>query len=1213
MNDTVQSALNYVRSSLSNINDVFSGNSAHTTVSKDTVSFIADIHTPMTTGCEPIHKSHTFLEMVSPNAHNLPTHIKFNLSNEEEVYGTIPNHFDTTSTPIAHNIATPVVSPLTINNTINWDNDLTFENNTSSSQLSNADALGGSKTTPFLNSDLATPIISCISAESNGIVTKILHNSFTNLDTTPILNNIATPLMSDSSPINNSASSQSANPNIPDDSLPPSYGSPLTSEPDSNEDKILDDLTKLRNIRLSNVNRLICGHLNINSLRNKFDALTDIIKENLDILVLTETKLDVTFPINQFLIERYSPPFRLDRNGHGGGIMIYVREDIPCKQLKKHKTPSNFEGIFLEINLRKRKWLLFGGYNPHKDNILHFVNQLGAILDEYMASYDNFLLLGDFNAEMSNHILSEFCGEYNLNNLIKGATCFKNPLNPSSIDLMLTNRARSFQNSNIIETGVSDHHKMTISVLKIFFQKQSPIAIKYRDYKNFNLDIFCNELITMLNGFNGNVIVYDIFEEVMVLLLNKYAPLKTKYVRANNAPFVNKTLSKAFMTRSRLRNKFLSEPSPFNEREYKKFRNYCTNLVRKEKRKFYSNIDINSITDNKKFWKTVKPLFSEKNVASRNITLLVDDKIISTDKEVAEAFNAFFSKAVEKLDINGYVNTDFTYDPKATPICNIIKKFENHPSILKIKEDVKVSEPFHFRESSQCSIATKIANLNIKKPTTFNNIPAKLLVVTADIVSPVITRISNDAKLHSLFPKRLKAADIVPIHKSDETTARDNFRAVSILPSISKIFERDMEEQMSTYMDQFLSPYLSGFRKGFSTQYCLIVLLERWHRGADNGKAVGALLTDLSKAFDCLNHDLLIAKLEAYGFDQASLKYIYSYLSDRKQRTRINNSLSSWAGINSGVPQGSILGPLLFNIYLNDIFFFSKNTWIANYADDNTPYAIEDDTVALLNTLERDGEALTNWFETNFFKPNEKKFHLLISNHDEDASIIINNEIIEGSKSVKLLGIKIDNELNFKEHVTNICNKVSQKLHALARIANFMSQEKLRIIMKAFIESQFQYCPLVWMFHNRTLNNRINRLHERALRLVYKDPSLTFEELLVKDKSFTIHHRNLQKLATEMYKFHNNLSPATMKFIFQKSSNPYELRSKNLVQGHNVRTVYHGTETISYRGPKTWALVPEEIQSSKSLPQFKTKIKNWMPVGCTCRLCKVFIRHLGFL
>ena len=313
------------------------------------------------------------------------------------------------------------------------------------------------------------------------------------------------------------------------------------------------------------------------------------------------------------------------------------------------------------------------------------------------------------------------------------------------------------------------------------------------------------------------------------------------------------------------------------------------------------------------------------------------------------------------------------------------------------------------------------------------------------------------------------------------------------------------------------------------------------------------------------------------------------------------------------MPQGSILGPLLFNIYLNDLFYVTEGIGIANYADDNTPYASAVDTVSLLNTLEKNVEILRNWFENNFFKLNADKCNLLISNHDEDASIIINNEIIEGNKSVKLLGIKIDNEVKFKEHVTSLCQKVSQKLHALARIANYMNTDKLRLILKAFIESQFQYCPLIWMFHSRTLNNRINRLHERALRLAYKEAHLSFEELLRKDKSFTIHHRNLQKLAIEMYKFHRNLSPDIMKNIFQTSNNPYNLRNKNPFKNHNIRSVYCGTETISFRGPKTWALIPEEIKSSNSLEEFKRKIKEWEPLGCTCRLCKIYVNNIGFL
>ena len=174
------------------------------------------------------------------------------------------------------------------------------------------------------------------------------------------------------------------------------------------------------------------------------------------------------------------------------------------------------------------------------------------------------------------------------------------------------------------------------------------------------------------------------------------------------------------------------------------------------------------------------------------------------------------------------------------------------------------------------------------------------------------------------------------------------------------------------------------------------------------------------------------------------------------------------------------------------------------------------------------------WFKDNYLKMNADKCNLLICNQNKDVSIILENDTIDCSNSVKLLGITVDKKLNFSEHISKLCKKVSSKLHALARISNLMNQSKLRLIMKSFIESQFSYCPLVWMFHSRSLNNRINKLHERGLRLVYKDSHLTFEELLHKDKSFTIHHRNLQKLATEMYKIHNNLSPFNGNYFSRK-------------------------------------------------------------------------------
>ena len=187
------------------------------------------------------------------------------------------------------------------------------------------------------------------------------------------------------------------------------------------------------------------------------------------------------------------------------------------------------------------------------------------------------------------------------------------------------------------------------------------------------------------------------------------------------------------------------------------------------------------------------------------------------------------------------------------------------------------------------------------------------------------------------FQKTLKNADVVPIHKKEKRTKKENYRPVSLLPIVSKLFEREMYNQLLAFIETHLSPYLFGFRKAHSTDQCLNIMIERWKKALDKKKYVGAVLTDLSKAFDCINHKLLIAKLEAYGIGNDALNFIYEYLSKRKQRTKVNSSYSSWRETKYGVPQGSILGPLLFNIFLNDIFLFTERIKITNYADDNTP------------------------------------------------------------------------------------------------------------------------------------------------------------------------------------------------------------------------------------------------------------------------------------
>ena len=413
-------------------------------------------------------------------------------------------------------------------------------------------------------------------------------------------------------------------------------------------------------------------------------------------------------------------------------------------------------------------------------------------------------------------------------------------------------------------------------------------------------------------------------------------------------------------------------------------------------------------------------------------------------------------------------------------------------------------------------------------------------------------------------------------------------------------------------MESFLSKYQCGFRKGYSTQHCLLFMLEKWKRAVDNGKVFGILLTDLSKAFDCLSHELLLAKLHAYGFSISALRLIYSYLANRKQRTKINMSYSSWEEILFGVPQGSILGPLLFNIFLCDMFFELSQTDFASYADDNTPYAEADNIDEVITILENDSIQLFKWFSDNQMKANKDKCHLVISNN-EKVSMKIDNIELENTSSEKLLGITIDSKLNFKEHLEGIIKKASRKVNVLSRITPYMNLTKRKLLMNSFFTSQFNYCPLVWMCHNRTINNKINRLHERCLRIVYNDNKSSFQELLDKDKGVTIHIKNVRALAIEMFKVSNNYSNSLMSEIFDKRNNVYDIRNPSEFARPNVRSVFNGTESISFLGPKIWDIVPNELKQLETVNAFKREIKKWKPVNCPCRLCRPYIQNVGFL
>ena len=261
-------------------------------------------------------------------------------------------------------------------------------------------------------------------------------------------------------------------------------------------------------------------------------------------------------------------------------VDLFVGEDIPSNLIETEAKPT--EGFYIELNLRNNKWLLNCSYNPHKNNVENYLKMLSYFLDSHSSTNEKVLILGDFNVEADDQNMKTFCDSYSLTSLIKQPTCYKNPSHPKCIDLILTNVPRSFQTTCVIETGLSDFHLMTLTVMRKSFKKLKARVINYRSYKHFSNEVFRESLSGKLSQqtFVNNDYGFEKFYNITLKTLDKYAPRKAKHARGNQMPFMTKDLSKNIMKRSRLRNKYLKNNNEENRKLYAKQRNYCVSLLK---------------------------------------------------------------------------------------------------------------------------------------------------------------------------------------------------------------------------------------------------------------------------------------------------------------------------------------------------------------------------------------------------------------------------------------------------------------------------------------------------------------------------------------------------------------------------------------------------------------------------------------------------------
>ena len=346
--------------------------------------------------------------------------------------------------------------------------------------------------------------------------------------------------------------------------------------------------------------------------------------------------------------------------------------------------------------------------------------------------------------------------------------------------------------------------------------------------------------------------------------------------------------------------------------------------------------------------------------------------------------------------------------------------------------------------------------------------PRKLLKLGAPAISHDMCHLINESTDSSDFPDSLKLAEVSSQFKKGDSLNKMNYRPVGALVAMSKFYERVMAKQLSSYFMNIFSTLLSAFRQKYSCQSSLLNMIQCFKNDLDNGEFVGCISMDLSKAFDCLRHSLIICKLYAYGVSASACKLIASYLYKRKQRVKIGNEHNEWLDISKGVPQGSILGPLIFNIFINDIFYFIQDGNLYNYADDNWVTVHHKELTTLQGILQNEVKLMVEWFEINAMQANPDKFQGMLLKGAitvGDFAITVEGTEIAFVSEINALGVCINDQLPFNAQVDRIYTKMGRQVSALQRLTGVLDYESRLAIYKSFIMSNFDYCPIVWVFY----------------------------------------------------------------------------------------------------------------------------------------------------
>ena len=936
-------------------------------------------------------------------------------------------------------------------------------------------------------------------------------------------------------------------------------------------------------------------HLNIRSLfcKNKFEMFKQQLTDsNIHVIGISESWLNNEIPSNIIQIKGYEV-IRNDRNWSekknktkkGGGVCLYIKKDIihSCEKYSYlNESSKNIESQWISLNQpNMREIIIVNIYRPPQGNIKEFCEKLNDdLLNFDSVKKREFYFMGDFNVntldksdENSKELNSLFTG-FGFKSFIHETTRYGDKKD-NCIDNIYSN-SDIIKNAGTLNWNFSDHQAVFVHRKKTMVKKTHASFVG-RSYKNYDKNEFQEKLRELpwndFFGIEDPNICWSILIDKILSILDEFCPEKHHKIFSYREPWMNKDIMEFIIDKDKALKTAKKSNIDDDWKYARMLRNNVGSLIDSAKKNFLNDEFISSKNDPKKFWRNINTVLPNSKRNEKSKILLKNNSGENIDEiRTADYINEFFSNIGPNLAKD--FNSEWEYFGKE--------------SELEIS-DIKINK---------IEVIKYIKDIDLTKSSGIEKISSKCLKDALLALSAQLIHIFEMSIKHCIFPKTWKIATIVPLFKSGKKTDVSNYRPVSLLPIPGKILEKIIHGDVANFLEnnKLLCDKQGGFRKNHSTLSSITEFTNNIFNAINSKELTVAIFFDLKKAFDTVNHKILIKKLEKMGIRGNVLLWIENYLSERKQKTICNNNLSEKKNVLCGVPQGSILGPLLFLVYINDIENAICNSKFQLYADDTVIYnsgsSIDDIKISLQNNIDK----FAKWCIINKLTINTKKTKIMIFGsrynikRNSTLELRINGESLQIVPTYKYLGINLDQTLNFNYHLKNVVNQISRKLYIFSKIRRFLNDQAALILYKTMILPFFDYVDAVFMFSNSVYLKKLDRLHMRGLRISLRlHPNLSEEMVLFQCKISNLDNRRHVHLRNFMY---------NRKYLCHNNFNDDNRICTRSNAGPTFDVIKPNCETfkrnICYSGAIDWNNLNAETRNIENIFLFKKIQNTWL-------------------